>query len=571
MTVEITVEEFTQNSNVVFGITDKLVCQLYHFFKNKAEAVMITDTHFADFTYKLVGDYSVFTEEQKAILASYGIMTDYTTDGFVRQNLFIIIPKEYMYGIEKLTKFWERYKRDELAPGYCVLEEDFSDNEKYNDRFSFINSVIPNCTIINAHPTSAHTLLTANKAIENLLNLQCYGTKTGFEIIDISHLFKGIINASNGSIERYVTSSLQVIEQIKSAGYKPNQILYAPNLEPADKNVYLHIAAYLQLMSSINFQIDPGDRDVFLGIVRDAIDNRYLFCEDFLNHLKNFPDFSISLVNNRCYLYVKNYDKVLQAQSLYEPIITMHSAPIQDFKLLQDFSKTRTVLPLSKRQGIKHVRDLCDIGSNNYETAMASLKMLDTFTRQCMRSLIKQKIIANGKKVSVNNMLIYEQGGSYYVGYIVNIDMKLPFFVYPMREGYQPFEVELSLEQLQKLLNPCLFFDAGRYIDFIKSKDKRLGRCTYNYDSTLRGIILHGYGNSTSKFSPNCELTIAEIGMWSRQTSDSRSDRFDIFASIFNRRALLQTEDFYSYFGLLHPSDSTTLHIHDVYWRDPRC
>lgn len=557
--MDIKLKDILQDSSAVFGVTDENVCILYHFFKKHSSS----DVYYID-------DNEVsISPELQSLLGTYGIIINNTTNLDSIERQFIIIPHEVLSSKDILQNYLIQYRDSRLQPGYCVIEHDYSNESINNEDFQMIRLLLPDCFIMNRTLKETNNLLTATKALQNVSNSVNPVTHNKYKLVEISDLFKetGLIN----NVNLYVQRVLSIVDTILKQNYDGDTVLYATELSANDVHVYLAVAAYMLIRYDLKFQINPRNYAEYLEIMRSAKRREYLFIDDYLRGIQNFPDFSILSAEDCCYLYVKDYNKLsnVAIKDKYSPLITMFRAPIDidTWSLLQDFPKQSLVVHLNKIHGIKRLKELCDICSSDFDVAMDSFEKLNNLVCKAMESLIKQKIIINHDSLALDNMLIYEQGGTFYLAYVVNISGNLPFFVYPLSPGYRPFTTDVAIADLDRLLDSRIFFDAEMYCAKLRTVDKRYGFTTFNYDvDTIRGIILKGFRANKFKFSKDNPLTVAEIGVWSYHTSSSRTVYKGSFSTIFSNKALLENK-YYTFFGFMHPSCSNTIYVKNDFWR----
>jgi hypothetical protein len=249
----------------------------------------------------------------------------------------------------------------------------------------------------------------------------------------------------------------------------------------------------------------------------------------------------------------------------------LYRAPI-DLKnwKVGNFDDKPLILSLNQLKSILKFREVCDIGSNDFDKASASFKTLNDVCSDINCQLSKLKILAPDEFVNVNNLLLYEQGGLSFIAYVASINGKIPFNVCPLLRSWAPFSVDLSINDLQGLNDIALYYDSPAYIEPIK---RQLGKTTditkrfYDHE-TLRGIILKGYRPRKNSISPDAGLTFSEVGMWSTQTSEFREHYRKSFSELFNKQAILDKQCI-SFFGFKHPqiSGGLSLSLDDKDWR----
>lgn len=553
----------------IFGVSDKRFLQLYKFFKShsRKETYIIENFNspIENSTIKLFREYGIYFED-------YGS----SAEDFVDEKQFIIIPPETLEDEITLQKYLVKYCVEDITPGICIIEQSYEniDKTKLEADFKLIHSIIPQCTIINNRYEKSSILdsATAFKKLKNTINAS---TGNKYQLTEITNLFDVFNNVAN--INQYLQCANDIVEKIKALNRNADTIFYidTSQVNKAVVDAYYAIAAYLLLDADIKCYVPLKDFEYFIYIINSARSQHYMFLDDYLHNLVNYPDFSVSCRLNQCYLWVKDSEKMNNAnlRKKYNITLTMFKARvnIDTFELLEDFSTISNVVPLSSLTGIKRFRDFSDIGSSDINAAKEAYVRLNRLFINITNNLMESKILGNEDFITVNNVLLFEQGGSHYVAYVADINGIIPFVVFPLIKGYEPFSVDFDIKNLECLYDTRAFYDIDIWCNQIKQKLNRKQIKIQHYDkNTLRGILFKGYRVYNESVSTESPLTFAQIGMWSHQTGDFRRYRKNAFADLFNKKALLQ-ENLFSIFGFKHPQISNEFIIKDEYWRYLNC
>ncbi len=557
------------NVQAMFGVSDKKFLQLYYFFKKYSRK----DTYIVENVSAPLEDSTI------KLFREYGIYFDnyaHLNNDFVVEKQFIIIPPEYLADKGLLSEYLTNYCIDDTVPGICIIEQSYKNIEKtkLEADFALIKEFLPGCTIINNRYEKSKILDSAT-AFEKLKNSINPVTGNKFTLIEITDLFEDFNKVSN--VNQYLKCSTDIINKILGMHYNNDFIYYVDTtkINKAVLDAYYAIAAYLLLDSDVKCYIPLKDFEYFVHIINSARSQRYMFLDDYLYSLANYPDFSVSCRLNQCYLWVKDSEKMNRAnlRKKYNINLTMFKArvDIETFELLEDFPKISNVVPLSSLTSIKRFRDFSDIGSTDTVAAKEAYLKLNRLFFNITNNLMESRILGNEEFITINNVLLFEQGGSHYVAYVADINGIIPFVVFPLIQGYDPFSVDFDIKNLERLYDVKAFYDMDNWSNQIKKKLNRKQVKVQHYDKdTLKGILFMGYREYNEKIAIDSPLTFAQIGLWAHQTGEFRSYRKNAFATLFNKKALLQ-ENLFSIFGFKHPQISNEFTIKDEYWRYSNC
>ena len=554
------------NTTSVYGITTKRFLMLYHFFK----------THSRDANYVVLNYPEDIDKDLIEFFESYGIYFDKTFNedlSFTLERQLLIIPASSLSDEITFSNFVRETNIVGLDISVCLIEKDYDNcpSEEVEHDIKLVNKVLPKCLILNEGTLNTYNgLLDSAKAFEKLKAYVNPLTKQRYHFKDVTEIINHLEFAD---INTYLQCATNAIEEIRRQHTSVNDMFYVDSsLSMYHKQAYYAIAAYLLLNDDIKFHIPLIDFANFTAILDKAKSQNYMFLNDYLHTLADFPSFSISCKSNQCYFWVKN-TKALQDKAFakkYNINLTLFRAQVDttNWKLIEDFETQSLVVPLKTLIGIKRFRDYCDLGSTDKEAALKSYNKLNSLFMSMSQSLHKKKILPFNETLTINNVLLYEQSGIMYIAYVADINGIIPFVVWPLKQGYTPFTVELSIKELSILHDVKLFYDSNVLCHSVKLQSNLSRESKQYYDKeTLKGIIFNGYTNYKVKIDPNSPLTFAEIGVWSLQTGAFRQYLKGSFLDILNKKALIDSEAL-SIFGFKHPSVSVEFIINNEYWRD---
>lgn len=561
-------ELFNENALMPsYGITDNAFLLLYNFYKSHS----VENHYIVDASSTKVDDASV------NLLRAYGIRFEDTASDNPedKEYQFFIIPEDKIASKESLMNYIGTTTVPGLLAGYGVVEKDYSISSDYSDSV-LISEVAPTIKIINPNfykPTvSLYKSLDENLKTMSLVTNRVTGNK--FRTVNVSKYFEDF---NSTDINFYIDSCMKIINSIEKLNLTEDDVLYIDGTVSSElvKQAAMHIAAYLFVAHEIKWEFfNAADNEVFRALLAKARSNEYMFLNDYLEYLRNFPTFTASCCAGSGYICVKDENLLAQNKSGYGINLTLYRAKIdtKEWRLLQDFDKNKVITPLRNINQIKRFRDLSDIGSHDSDAAFKALKILSDLFKTINMNLLDLGILATNELANINNVMIYTVGGTDYVAYVSNISGKLPFVLKPTVGNYPAFQVSYDIKELWGLHDIRLFYDAPKWyykmIQALHLKQSDIKHIKYDKD-TIKGILLQGYLESNKTLSTK-HLSVAEVGIWSMQTGSFRTQNKNLFFDLFNKRVALKNNMF-TMFGVGHPQLGTNVVVTSDLWRYNNC
>lgn len=561
-------ELFNENALMPsYGITDNAFLLLYNFYKSHS----VENHYIVDASSTKVDDASV------NLLRAYGIRFEDTASDNPedKEYQFFIIPEDKIASKESLMNYIGTTTVPGLLAGYGVVEKDYSISSDYSDSV-LISEVAPTIKIINPNfykPTvSLYKSLDENLKTMSLVTNRVTGNK--FHTVNVSKYFEDF---NSTDINFYIDSCMKIINSIEKLNLTEDDVLYIDGTVSSElvKQAAMHIAAYLFVAHEIKWEFfNAADNEVFRALLAKARSNEYMFLNDYLEYLRNFPTFTASCCAGSGYICVKDENLLAQNKSGYGINLTLYRAKIdtKEWRLLQDFDKNKVITSLRNINQIKRFRDLSDIGSHDSDAAFKALKTLSDLFKTINMNLLDLGILATNELANINNVMIYTVGGTDYVAYVSNISGKLPFVLKPTVGNYPAFQVSYDIKELWGLHDIRLFYDAPKWyykmIQALHLKQSDIKHIKYDKD-TIKGILLQGYLESNKTLSTK-HLSVAEVGIWSMQTGSFRTQNKNLFFDLFNKRVALKNNMF-TMFGVGHPQLGTNVVVTSDLWRYNNC
>ena len=267
-----------------------------------------------------------------------------------------------------------------------------------------------------------------------------------------------------------------------------------------------------------------------------------MFLNDWLANLANFPSFSVSCNQNQCYLWVTDFYAMLESSTKrdYEISLTLYKARvnIHDWSLLEDFKKEPINIPL-RILNVRRFRDYNDLDDSNVETAIAAYEKMNKLFKAATSSLRDCAVLEQTETLTLEDMLLFEQGGELFIAYVSKVNGSIPFFVYPLTKRDKPFRAELPINKLESLQDSRMYFDSERYIGKILAANRNYQNNYWvNDKNTIRGLLLQGFAGNRENFDRNCGFSFNEVGIWSHATLASRTTYKSVFQKLFSSKAV---------------------------------
>lgn len=555
------ISDFLYQDESVFGVSNPFYLSLYNFFK----------VHPSGEDYSLEGAVPFTEAEILSLSAHHVFIQDHaaTLEHEIYHKQFIILEENQVRDREALGRIMNNVISNARTPGLVFIEKDYNkvSLQEFNEDLSYVKTSLIGCAIINERVTNERSLLTNEDVLHSLTEAVDYHTGNHYTLVDITEEFVPFVSII--SVNDYCKYIGALAEKlcIEYKG-KTDVILYADGLTYDVEKIYCVLAAYCLVQYSIKFYITSGSQLLFNHYVSMVRNKSSMFLNDWLANLANFPSFSVSCNQNQCYLWVTDFYAMLESSTKrdYEISLTLYKARvnIHDWSLLEDFKKEPINIPL-RILNVRRFRDYNDLDDSNVETAIAAYEKMNKLFKAATSSLRDCAVLEQTETLTLEDMLLFEQGGELFIAYVSKVNGSIPFFVYPLTKRDKPFRAELPINKLESLQDPRMYFDSERYIGKILAANRNYQNNYWvNDKNTIRGLLLQGFAGNRENFDRNCGFSFNEVGIWSHATLASRTTYKSVFQKLFSSKAVDKWESIY---GKQHPMVSNRYFITSDDWR----
>ena len=549
------ISDFLYQDESVFGVSNPFYLSLYNFFK----------VHPSGEDYSLEGAVPFTEAEILSLSAHHVFIQDHaaTLEHEIYHKQFIILEENQVRDREALGRIMNNVISNARTPGLVFIEKDYNkvSLQEFNEDLSYVKTSLIGCAIINERVTNERSLLTNEDVLHSLTEAEDYHTGNHYILVDITEEFVPFVSII--SVNDYCKYIGALAEKLCTEYKgKTDVILYADGLTYDVEKIYCVLAAYCLVQYSIKFYITSGSQLLFNHYVSMVRNKSSMFLNDWLANLANFPSFSVSCNQNQCYLWVTDFYAMLESSTKrdYEISLTLYKARvnIHDWSLLEDFKKEPINIPL-RILNVRRFRDYNDLDDSNVETAIAAYEKMNKLFKAATSSLRDCAVLEQTETLTLEDMLLFEQGGELFIAYVSKVNGSIPFFVYPLTKRDKPFRAELPINKLESLQDPRMYFDSERYIGKILAANRNYQNNYWvNDKNTIRGLLLQGFAGNRENFDRNCGFSFNEVGIWSHATLASRTTYKSVFQKLFSSKAVDKWESIY---GKQHPMVSNRYFI----------
>lgn len=312
--------------------------------------------------------------------------------------------------------------------------------------------------------------------------------------------------------------------------------------------------------------------------------NMYVY--DYLKMLENYPDVTIYQATKMGYYCVIDKKRIAETDKNYMDKFNLTLTSVKfDLKRLQMMSNS-VVTVKCNYYSIKPLdfHDYFKIDSPKTKEAIDALKALNKMVIN-FKDILERNGFDAGEVLHQGNLLLYEHNSEVFLGYVSEVNRKLPFICYPMDTDYSPFSIELSNSINDGVMNlgslQSIFSDL-RYRDFLEILYKKGVKFSTNNlrfrlpsysNAIILSNILYSYFNvfSFKDFEnltdKNVFATADEMGIWceaSRQfRKNSRYNDNSYYlrlVELFDMKNL-RDKGYLTFYGGFHPLISLQLTI----------
>lgn len=564
--------------STLFDITDQDIIRLYYFFKHNSntESYVIADDS------DVVRGTSFITVDNYSLYYSYRItFVGENVASLDSKTLYIVSAADIQDELS-FKRYLEKNDVKNSINSTFIIEKDYnivSNTERMRDH-AIIEQHCNLCVVLNPkYSEKSKEFLTSSQKLHKL----AASSYKKFITCDVTDLIKNrdIQDSTSMTLQKSVAIIEDIDKRIHSIAQNnhtstDNIILYVD--DALTKNVmyvYVGIAAYLTMSRGYHCFVNDDYKVAFMDILRKSTSPVYNYLSDYLKIISNFPTFSLSISDDLACLCIKDLALLAEdrerkiSQRRYKLTLSIYVAPfdITSFSLRGVMSKNVSILDYNLIE-VLDFRDYLDLESRDLEVCTNQYSILNNLVREIDGQLRDGSSLLCEKTLNCNNLLLFRQDDRYYIGYVSNIEYKLPFVMKPFANNYSTIREVLTIQDLNRLYDTNVIFDADLLVNRIIASNQAYDvNKHFNLNKTaLKGCILQGTKGIKEKLLNLDALNFSEIGIWSWQTSSLRDSHVGAIAKKMNLRALLE-KDYLGYFGGMHPAEKITMEISPELWR----
>lgn len=565
----------------LYGITDQTIIQLYYFYKKNPQNCI----------YKVIaspenaGD--LFKGKDFTLYNKFGIFIAYSNFDidFDNRNHLAIIPAETMSDEIALEMFMKNILSDnKITSISCVIEKDYTalDVTEIERDYKIMQKVCPQAFVFNsqfydlANKNNSDTKGHLFEQIEAQKHIKFIPVSISDLLTEYVFYKDMVISAEKCcALAELIEARVQEV-MVKESCSKRQIIIYADDLEDnRARNIYCGIAAYLTMVKGIHCYVDKHDTKNFLEYVRRTTSRQYNYLSDYLRIIKNFPNFVISFSGEFASLCIKDLSRIYKDRQLpikdrrYSIRLSVYSAKIDidSFTFKTNVNLQKSIINEEYLE-ILDFRNYFKLEDPELAICLAEYEKLNNILTNFGKQIRDKTEILAESALNCNNVLLYKYADEYYLGYVSEIDYKLPFKMKPFVDNYDVQQHEFNIEEFKNLFDINIFFDAVLYVDAFTAKNEAYkNNLHFNLNGTaVKGVMLAGIKAAPEKFRTDGPLNFSEIGIWSYQTSQLRQSHLNGLANMMNINELIRS-GYLGYYGGLHPSKSIEMIIRPELWR----
>lgn len=547
--VDIPAEEFVPvPASTGLQIVNKVLYQIYQFYK----------THTQNFCYvvvlqdrQLLARY--FDTENLDLYEAYGIApTNNLLDVSTNRAYMLILKQEDLATGKILQQAIQSYKISQGCSSFasCVVECDFDtlSQIQIDEMAARLHDALdPGCVVLN-YPLRTETTAVFSKRLD------------GYEYVDVNDLVEDKVSSfdkTEAMVQRMYTLYNAVMKYQDS---NDNTVFYLGSEDKFSLCEYASLAALSILTGGKRFHCNSNTEFAVMSNYLQSVHKREnMYLEDYLAFMCNYPDLSV-IVNQNAYVLIKDVSRLRREDCVFTSVqlkIDPNTMQIDDRASKNVNYYFSDVRPLSLRK--KFHLDSVDI-----ETAVRGFKELSKLMRNVDTYISADSDILKESTLHVSNVLLYEYGGSVYIGYVPYVSTEVPFVVYPVSDSFKAFRTKLNLQEVMPL-DVRVFFDWKLMASQMIAKGLvKLPNSLFRPTPYARGMLVSAVETSQARFRDANLCTFEELGIWSLQT---RVTRTNPAALEYFRKDYLMSSEFFTAFGGPHPYIRNSFTIRSDSWR----
>lgn len=554
-----------------FDIIEKNMVILYSFYKkNPCNQLYQID-------YNNVSDAQTFTtlDDFSSLAKKFGLILGYSNlIKKIEYNLLILGADDL--SSDNLGSIIEQKKQKNNVEWFthCAVEKDYSEDEELAKAdFELLCDYLKNAEFLNVglqkqkREHIAFDIRMDRPANYNYVDVSDLLTELPFNAISYDDACNRLYDICDLLCEKYQgkKDSILTIDSISE-----DKTITIPQKDRY-RRIFAALAAYLSNYYDIQFETSSC-LTYFFDYLSQLHARRYMYLEDYLDSLLNFPDvsvkFRLSGDSNVKEAYFCLLNHKLLNHTDYQIIIDVYSVPFDSNK--KTFEQKELSREYFYLDDIKllSLRKLYHLNSQDWDLASKGMR-INSLIKNFETYVHKSEESLRHITFECTNVFLFETDGVLKIGYMNNLEGRLPFYLIPLADGYPSFEMDFSCKDLCNLFSITIFNNFDRILEnFVSQKLVQKDRTKFTKLDYSKGVLLASM--ELDKYSgvptKNNKFTFEELGIWSNYSSAVRCG-YDEFLTKELSREFLRNSNFYSFYGGPHPGYRVTLHIKTEDWR----
>lgn len=533
---------------------------------------------------------------------------------FMVESEFVNVFKDKPFGGRRSLKEYILAKHPDFnfsKPCYCAVQCDFSHSSLVEciNVINEINSTFSQVIILN---TYLNVIYSDNLCSNNtLVNVEYY--KKRLPNCKYLNLFKYIYDNCIYDIE--ITSraikARKLINQLRMLAReyesKGQSIIFYYRRDPkvqlpygysddtfndVMESLYVSFCIVLTTFYGCKCVIHNSIQQLYMFNYSCLLAQDNMYVKDYLTMLEYFPDVTISFANGMSYYCVIDYDKLRTTDPNFRKAYR-YELTLTSIKYNPKTGQWLSMQIESAKYNYYDIKvldfhDYFDLNSKNLKEASKALTQFSELIVKFKHNL-QSKDVSPKDVMHQGNILLYEFNGETYLGFVSEINRKLPFILYPADFSYEPFKMDIDNSVYNNVISlgnlHCITTDLD-WKNTLTTLQKRgakfsVKRLLYKLPNYSKCYFFSYILNKTFQYEnvkdsehasdENVFATVDELGIWCESAKQFRkgatpgdSHNYERLKNLFNLDAL-RDKIVLTAFGGLHPYISTQIEIQPGY------
>lgn len=390
--------------------------------------------------------------------------------------------------------------------------------------------------------------------------------------------------------EQRALAACRLLDKLESLPPDPLRVFCANGVSGANKEAYLALAVVLTY-HGFNCEIPSDEFQRFMGKLNSIYSRQNMLLNDYLQKMAYPPSVAVYYSpSNVGYLCTLEDDSPEQFHDF--KIQVTETTLDKDWKFMNSVKtviykyselEERIIDPVTyfHLDSITPVEELMSNGqTERHSLGMKSYRELAQLLTSFEELVFDESFSDVSVSANCTNLLFYSDlydNDKFHIALVT----QLPQTAYAYRcqqlcGDSKPFVRVFSRDKFDRLLDVCIVDASKLLLQMVRATNSRIVREHFMKPRFLRGYLLQMYKTGTNKVddffgAPNdtemakLQLTPADVGMWSGQTTNGRGAGLSFMLYRFDR-FVLHKRRYLSFWGGNHPMDLTSMIFDTEIW-----